>query len=56
MLMNVFRVKQDAVSLQKLSDLKDVWKNYDCIGIDEGQFYDDVSKKVQLLHADCGLR
>jgi len=35
-------VKQDAVSVQKFADIGDSWKNYDCIGIDEGQFYIDV--------------
>ena len=49
MFLTEIRVKQDAVSLQTLSDLKDLWKSYDCIGIDEGQFYEDVSNRVQPL-------
>jgi hypothetical protein len=40
----MFRAKELAISVRALTDLGDSWKNYDCIGIDEGQFYKDVSK------------
>ena len=41
--MCVFRVKQDARAVSRLSELGDEWHEYDVIGIDEGQFYLDVS-------------
>ena len=40
-------MKQNARPVTKLSELGDDWKQYDVIGIDEGQFYLDVS--VALL-------
>lgn len=40
----LYRVKENAVSVRQLSELGESWRNYDCIGIDEGQFYKDVSK------------
>jgi hypothetical protein len=27
----------------KLSEIGDTWKNYDVVGVDEGQFFLDVS-------------
>lgn len=36
-------MKQAAKAVTTLSELGDEWKNYDVIGIDEGQFYSDVS-------------
>ena len=38
-----FRLKQMATPVTKLSELGASWKDYDVIGIDEGQFYSDVS-------------
>ena len=38
-----FRVKQEARAVSRLSELGDDWREYDVIGIDEGQFYLDVS-------------
>lgn len=32
----------DAVGVLKLAELKEVWTNYDVIGIDEGQFFEDI--------------
>ena len=37
--------------MTKLSELGDSWMNYDVIGIDEGQFYADVSIS-ENLHFD----
>ena len=31
-----------AVACKKLEDLKDLWRQFDVIGIDEGQFFDDI--------------
>ena len=38
----MYRVKEEAVAVTMLAELGDRWKEYDCIGIDEGQFYKDV--------------
>ncbi|KAG8345069.1 putative Thymidine kinase [Trypanosoma vivax] len=43
------------ISVTKLSDIGDVWKEYDVVAVDEGQFFSDVlefSKKV----ADAGKK
>ena len=39
------RFKQEATSVTTLAELGDTWKEYDVIGIDEGQFYQDVSAR-----------
>lgn len=39
-------MKEAAHAVTKLSELGELWKQYDVIGIDEGQFYTDVSLKV----------
>ena len=31
------------MSCVRLEELGEIWKEYDVIGIDEGQFYEDVS-------------
>jgi thymidine kinase len=31
-----------AVACKKLADLGDIWEKYDVIGIDEGQFFEDL--------------
>ena len=33
---------KEAVPLTKLSELKNAWRQYDVIGIDEGQFFTDI--------------
>tara|TARA_B110000285_G_scaffold198622_1_gene231209 strand:+ start:198 stop:332 length:135 start_codon:yes stop_codon:yes gene_type:complete len=35
--------KIKAVCVTKLSEIGDTWKNYDVVGVDEGQFFLDVS-------------
>jgi hypothetical protein len=37
------RQKKKAVSCKKLSDIGQMWRDYEVIGIDEGQFFEDVS-------------
>ena len=39
------RIKEEAVAVSQLSELGEIWKEADVIGIDEGQFYKDVSNK-----------
>ena len=41
------------MSVRQLSELGDSWRNYDCIGIDEGQFYKDVSK-LEIVYTVLG--
>ena len=43
------RLKQNARSVSNLAELGDSWKDYDVIGIDEGQFYPDVSQRVEWV-------
>jgi hypothetical protein len=38
-----FRLKQEAIAVSRLQEVGDKWKHWDVIGIDEGQFYPDVS-------------
>lgn len=33
-----------AIGARALNEVGDIWKQYDVIGIDEGQFFSDVSK------------
>ena len=35
-------LSHDAVPVNKLLDLGETWRNYDVIGIDEGQFFTDI--------------
>jgi hypothetical protein len=42
----LFRIKQQAISVSKLAEVGDQWKKWDVIGIDEGQFYPDVSSDL----------
>lgn len=35
--------KIKAVAVKELADIGDKWNNYDVIGVDEGQFFPDVS-------------
>lgn len=49
----VCRVKEEAVAVTKLAELGDSWRHYDCIGIDEGQFYKDVSSLLLNFYSDC---
>jgi len=36
-------VVRKAVACTRLSEIGDTWKEFDVIGIDEGQFFEDVS-------------
>ena len=38
----LYRLKEKAQAVTKLSELGDSWMQYDVIGVDEGQFYSDV--------------
>ena len=40
---HLFRVLRSAIACQKLVEIGDEWTKYDVIGIDEGQFFEDVS-------------
>ena len=46
-------IKMEAISVHTLSELKDHWKSFDCIGIDEGQFYKDIVSWAEFA-ADSG--
>lgn len=35
------------MAVMKLAELGERWREFDCIGIDEGQFYKDVSFSPQ---------
>ena len=37
-----------AFSCKKLEEVKDSWKDFDVLGIDEGQFFQDVSSSFEL--------
>lgn len=37
-----YSLKRTAVACVKLEELGDLWKEYDVLGIDEAQFYDDI--------------
>lgn len=41
----MFRVEKQAAACHTLRELGDMWREFQVIGIDEGQFFDDVSKK-----------
>ena len=38
------RHESKAVGATRLSDIGEEWKFYDVIGVDEGQFFEDVSR------------
>ena len=40
---SVYSNKIKAVCVKTLAEIGDKWKNYDVIGVDEGQFFTDVS-------------
>ena len=40
----MFRIKEGAVAVTTLAELDESWKEADVIGIDEAQFYKDVSE------------
>jgi len=42
-------MKKEAIAVRALSELGDLWKKFDVIGIDEGQFYADVSNSPTLI-------
>ena len=35
-------LRREAIPLTTLADMGDLWKSYDVIGIDEGQFFPDI--------------
>ena len=37
------------MACKTLSELEDHWREFDVIGIDEGQFFDDVSKNSKCI-------
>ena len=45
-----------AIACKTLSELEDSWRHFDVIGIDEGQFFDDVSKNSQNIFVSHELR
>ena len=56
-----FRHESKAVGATRLSDIGEEWKFYDVIGVDEGQFFEDVSfdwsnssAKGSHLERKCG--
>ena len=42
----MYRIKEEAVSVSELSQLGEAWKEADVIGVDEAQFYKDVSDLI----------
>lgn len=38
-----------AIGARALNEVGDIWKQYDVIGIDEGQFFPDVSKNEIIV-------
>ena len=45
-LTNSFRQTMRAIGAKHLSETNDIYSNYDVIGIDEGQFFPDVSTQT----------
>ena len=43
------RRTEKAVAVTKLEELGDLWRDYDVLGIDEGQFYLDVSRQYTAM-------
>jgi hypothetical protein len=41
--LSYFRCIRPAIACKSLSEIKDQWKEFDVLGIDEGQFFEDVS-------------
>lgn len=42
-LLFMYSLKRQAVAVREISEVGDDWKSFDVIGIDEGQFFTDVS-------------
>lgn len=38
-----YRQLRVAIACRKLDEIEDYWRDFDVIGIDEGQFFEDVS-------------
>ena len=51
------RVKAAAVAVKELAEIGDLWTKYDVIGIDEGQFFCDVSLLcfICFYSIDCSV-
>jgi thymidine kinase len=48
----LYRHESKAIGATKLSDLGEQWRFYDVIGIDEGQFFEDVRIHVCMFISD----
>ena len=44
-----FRLKKDARSVSCLAELGNDWRDYDVIGIDEGQFFPDIIEFAESM-------
>ena len=47
----VHRLTENARAVTRLEELGDSWRDYDVLGVDEGQFYLDVSILLGCLSA-----
>ena len=45
-------LKRNATAVLQLSHLGDIWKQYDVIGIDEGQFFEDIVEFAEMCAND----
>ena len=49
-LFELFRIKEGAVAVTTLAELGESWKEADVIGVDEAQFYKDVSENLSYYY------
>ena len=47
----MYRLTENARAVTRLEELGDSWRDYDVLGVDEGQFYLDVSILLGCLSA-----
>lgn len=45
----IFRIEYDAISASRVSDVLEQLLPYEVVGIDEGQFYDDVNLNLNIF-------